>query len=220
MSQNRDNKVRDRQYIEPAEIYRRSFSLIRDAFGERWPEGPEQEIIKRIAHTTADVDYALTFQLSDDALEKGIQAIRAGKGIVTDVSMVTAGIRKEAPARYGCEIRCLLYNEGIAEEAAKRGTTKAAVAIGKAAPFYEGGIVAIGNAPTALFELIDLIKAGKAAPALIVGVPVGFVGAAESKKELIESGIPFISNPCKRGGSPIAATIVNGLFTLAEKNEL
>ncbi|MDC7240538.1 MAG: precorrin-8X methylmutase [Spirochaetales bacterium] len=209
---------KDRQYIEPDEIYRRSFSLIREAFGDRWPDEPEREIIKRIAHTTADVDFALTFQMSPDAIVKGVEAIRAGKGIVTDVSMVMAGIRKEPLAKYGCPLNCLLYDEGVAEEAAKRGTTKAAVAIGKAAPLYEGGIVSIGNAPTALFELIDLVKAGKAAPALIVGVPVGFVGAAESKIELIESGIPFISNPSKRGGSPIAATIVNGLCTLAARS--
>ncbi len=209
---------KDRQYIEPDEIYRRSFSLIREAFGDRWPDEPEREIIKRIAHTTADVDFALTFQMSPDAIVKGVEAIRAGKGIVTDVSMVLAGIRKEPLIKYGCPLNCLLYDEGVAEEAAKRGTTKAAVAIGKAAPLYEGGIVSIGNAPTALFELIDLVKAGKAAPALIVGVPVGFVGAAESKIELIESGIPFISNPSKRGGSPIAATIVNGLCTLAARS--
>ena len=210
---------KDRQYLEPAEIYRRSFSLIREAFGENWPKGPRQEIIKRIAHTTADVDFALTFQMSDDAIDKGVQALRSGCGIVTDVSMVVAGIRKEAPGRLGCSINCLLYDKGVAEEAAKRGTTKSAVAIGQAAPLYKGGIVAIGNAPTALFELIDLIKEGKVAPALIIGVPVGFVGAAESKQELIASGIPFISNPGKRGGSPIAATIVNGLCTLAEKSD-
>ena len=210
---------KERQYIEPAEIYRRSFALIKEAFGDRWPTGQNQEIIKRIAHTTADVDFALTFQMSDDAIDKGIAAIRAGKGVVTDVSMVVAGIRKEAPARFGCEINCLLYNDGVAEEAQERKTTKSAVAIGRAAPLYDGGIVSIGNAPTALFELIDLVKAGKANPALIIGVPVGFVGAAESKIELINSGISFISNPCKRGGSPIAATIVTGLFTLAEKDD-
>jgi precorrin-8X/cobalt-precorrin-8 methylmutase len=212
--------TKDRQYIEPAEIYRRSFALIREAFGDRWPEGPEQEIIKRIAHTTADVDFALTFRMSDDALKKGVEALRGGKGIVTDVSMVSAGIRKEPLERFGCSLNCLLYDEGVAAEAKERGTTKAAVAIGRAAPLYEGGIVSIGNAPTALFELLDLIKEGKAAPALIVGVPVGFVGAAESKLELMEAGVPFISNPCKRGGSPIAATVVNGLCTLAEKDEL
>lgn len=210
---------KDRQYLEPAEIYRRSFSLIQEAFGKRWPTGPRQELIKKIAHTTADVDFALTFEMSSDAIEKGVQALRSSCGIVTDVSMVAAGIRKEAPGRLGCTINCLLYDDGVAEEAKKRGTTKSAVAIGQAAPLYRGGIVAIGNAPTALFELIDLVKAGKAAPALIIGVPVGFVGAAESKRELIASGTPFISNPDKRGGSPIAATIVNGLCTLAEKSD-
>ena len=150
--------IKDRQYIEPAEIYRRSFALIREAFGERWPEGPEQEIIKRIAHTTADVDFALTFRMSDDALQKGVEALRNGRGIVTDVSMVSAGIRKEPLERFGCDLNCLLYDEGVAADAKARGTTKAAVAIGRAAPLYEGGIVAIGNAPTALFELLDLIK--------------------------------------------------------------
>jgi len=208
----------ERQYLEPAEIYRRSFALIREAFGDRWPEGEEQEIIKRIAHTTADVDFALTFRIRPGAVAAGVKALREGRGIVTDVSMVSAGIRKEPLARLGCDLNCLLYDDGVAAEAKERGTTKAAVAIGRAAPLYEGGIVAIGNAPTALFELLDLIRDGKAAPALIVGVPVGFVGAAESKLELMASDVPFISNPCKRGGSPIAATIVNGLCTLAEKD--
>lgn len=206
---------KDRQYIEPSEIYRRSFSLIREAFGDRWPEGIEQEIIKRVAHTTADVDFALTFQISPDAIKKGVTAIRAGKGIVTDVSMVTAGIRKEPLEKFSCPLNCLLYDEGVAAEAKERGTTKSAVAIGRAAPLYEGGIVSIGNAPTALFELLDLIEEGKASPALIIGVPVGFVGAAESKAELMASPHAYISNPGKRGGSPIAATIVNGLCTLA-----
>jgi precorrin-8X/cobalt-precorrin-8 methylmutase len=209
--------IKDRQYIEPSEIYRRSFALIKEEFGDRWPEDPECEIIKRIAHTTADVDFSLTFQMSDDAIEKGIEALKAGKGVVTDVSMVMAGIRKEPLQNWGCSLNCLLYDEGVAEESARRGTTKSAVAIGRAAPLYEGGIVSIGNAPTALFELIDLVKAGKANPALIIGVPVGFVGAAESKIELINSGIPYIANPSKRGGSPIAATIVNGLCTLAAR---
>jgi precorrin-8X/cobalt-precorrin-8 methylmutase len=212
--------IRERQYIEPDEIYRRSFALIKEEFGDRWPKEPEVEIIKRIAHTTADVDFALTFVMSPDAIEKGINALWEGRGIVTDVSMVMAGIRKEPLEKWGCSLNCLLYDEGVADEARRRGTTKSAVAIGRAAPLYEGGIVSIGNAPTALFELIDLVKAGKANPALIIGVPVGFVGASESKIELINSGIPYISNPSKRGGSPIAATIVNGLCTLAARTAL
>ncbi len=211
-----DHPAGSRQYIPPREIYKRSFALIREAFGERWPEGPEQEVYKRVAHTAADVDFALTFKISPRALEAGVRALRAGCGIVTDVSMVASGIRKEAPGRFGCAVHCLLYDDGVAAEAAERGTTKSAVAIGRAAPLYEGGIVAIGNAPTALFELIDLVQAGKANPALVIGVPVGFVGAAESKQELMASSIPYISNPGRRGGSPFAATIVNALATLAE----
>jgi len=210
--------MNDRQYLKPEEIYKRSFSLIRDAFSDFTAPEKESFIYTKIAHATADVEFAKTFLISDDAVESGIKSILNNKNIVTDVSMVKSGIRINLFEGYTGEVRCFLYDADIAGKAVSRGTTKSAAAITKASEFMEGGIVAIGNAPTALFELIDLIKEGKAKPALIVGIPVGFVGAAESKEELSRLNIPFITNLDKRGGSPIAAAVVNGLITLAGKS--
>lgn len=208
-------KTKERQYLEPAEIYKRSFAIIKEEFGEYRCDDKEMLIRTRIAHTTADVEFAKTFHFHQNAIEAGIKAIKDEKNIFTDVSMVLSGIRPRIPSSYRGELHCFLYDAEIEEEARRRGTTKSAAAITKGVSTYAGGIVAIGNAPTALFELIDLIKNGTAAPALIVGVPVGFVGAAESKIELMELEIPWISNPDRRGGSPLAAAIVNGLIHLA-----
>ena len=204
-----------RQYLPPDEIYRRSFARIREEFGDY--EGPEGEMLirTRIAHTSADVEFAKTFSFHPQAVEAGTQALRQGAHIVTDVSMVSSGIRARLPESYRGNLSCFLYDDGVAEKAAELGTTKSAVALAGACEAFENGIVAIGNAPTALFELIDLMEEGKARPALIVGVPVGFVGAAESKLELMELDVPFITNPDRRGGSPLAAAIVNGLIHLA-----
>ena len=210
-------KNKERQYLEPDEIYRRSFAIIKKEFGDYRAEEKEMLLRTRIAHTTADVEFSKTFSFHKDAITAGITAIQNGKNIFTDVSMVSSGIRPRIQDGYKGELLCFLYDEGISDEAKKRETTKSAAAMTKGVPFYKDGIVAIGNAPTALFELIDLIKEGKAKPALIVGVPVGFVGAAESKLELMELNTPFITNPDRRGGSPIAAAIVNGIIALADK---
>ena len=212
------SEMDNRQYLKPEEIYKRSFKIIQEAFGAF--TAPEQElfIYTKIAHASADVEFAKTFLIAEAAVEAGINALLNGQNIITDVSMVKSGIRINLLKEYRGEVRCFLYDDDIAPEAARRGTTKSAAAMTKAADFMAGGIVAIGNAPTALFELIDLIKAGKAKPALVIGVPVGFVGAAESKQELSELDIPFITNPDKRGGSSIAAAVVNGLITLAGKS--
>jgi len=204
-----------RQYLPPEEIYKRSFEGIQRDFGKY--SAPENEMLirTRIAHTSADVEFSKSFIFHPEAITAGIKALRAGKNIVTDVSMVEAGIRSRLPEKFSGKLQCFLYDEGVAAEAKRRGSTKSAVALAWACDDFKDGIVAIGNAPTALFELIDLIEEGKARPALVVGVPVGFVGAAESKLELMEMDIPFISNPERRGGSPLAAAIVNGLIYLA-----
>ncbi len=204
-----------RQYLPPEEIYKRSFTHIRDEFGDYNVPEDEMLIRTRIAHTSADVEFSKTFVFHPEAITAGITALTAGKNIVTDVSMVESGIRSRLPGNYKGSLRCFLYDDGVAAEARRTGSTKSAVALSGARDDFEGGIVAIGNAPTALFELIDLIEEGLARPALVVGVPVGFVGAAESKQELISMNIPFISNPDRRGGSPLAAAIVNGLIHLA-----
>ncbi len=204
-----------RQYLAPDEIYRRSYARIKEEFGDYRTSDEEMLIRTRITHATTDVEFAKSFVFHPGALEAGIQALRSGRNIVTDVTMVESGIRPRLPEAYTGSLACFLYNEGIADEADRTGSTKSAVALAGACEFYRDGIVAIGNAPTALFELIDLIEEGRAKPALIVGVPVGFVGAAESKQELLDIDVPFITNPDRRGGSPLAAAIVNGLIHLA-----
>lgn len=210
---------KERQYLEPDEIYKRSFAIIGEEFGDYAVEEKEMLVRTRIAHTTADVEFSKTFQFHQDAIAAGIKAIDQGKNIFTDVSMVSSGIRPRIPNDYKGELLCFLYDDEIGEEAKRRETTKSAAAMTKGAPFYKDGIVAIGNAPTALFELIDMIKEGRAQPALIVGVPVGFVGAAESKQELMELNIPYITNPDRRGGSPIAAAVVNGIIALSNRTK-
>jgi len=204
-----------RQYLPPEEIYRRSFSRIQKDFGSYKFSEEEMLIRTRIAHTSADVDFAKSFVFHPEAINAGIRALQEGKNIVTDVSMVESGIRARLPGNYTGKLQCFLYDDGVAAGAKRTGSTKAAVAMAGASDDFRDGIVAIGNAPTALFELIDLIGEGKARPALVIGVPVGFVGAAESKEELMEMQVPFISNPDRRGGSPLAAAIVNGLIHLA-----
>ena len=203
-----------RQYLPPDEIYRRSFSLIAEEFGDYRCGEKEMLIRTRIAHTSADVEFAKTFRFHPGAIPAGIAALRDNRNIVTDVTMVASGIRARLPQQYEGELSCFLYDDDVAAEARKRGSTKSAVALAKATDTFSGGIVAIGNAPTALFELIDLMEEGLARPALIVGVPVGFVGAAESKLELMDLDVPWIANPDRRGGSPLAAAIVNGLIHL------
>lgn len=204
-----------RQYLPPEEIYKRSFSQIQENYGDF--DGSEEEFLirTRIAHTSADVDFSKTFVFHPEAISAGIKALKSGKNIITDVSMVVAGIRSRLPDDYGGKLECFLYDDWVAAEAKRTGSTKSAVALASACDEFEDGIVAIGNAPTALFELIDLIEEGRAKPALVVGIPVGFVGAAESKQELINMDIPYIANPGRRGGSPLAAAVVNGLIHLA-----
>ncbi len=210
---------RGRQYLKPEEIYKKSFNIIKREFGVY--NCPEKEMLirTRIAHTTTDVEFAKSFIFHKDAIESGIKAINENKNIFTDVSMVASGIRARLNKNFNGKLLCFLYDDDISENAKNRGTTKSAVAMTKGAPFYKDGIVAIGNAPTALFELIDMVKNGTAAPALIVGVPVGFVGAEDSKRELSELRIPYITNIDRKGGSPIAAAIVNGIITLAGKDQ-
>lgn len=200
------------------EITEKSFSIIRERLGD-FRAGPEEmEIIIRIAHTTGDVEFAKTFLMTREALLRGAEALARGRNVVTDVEIVRAGIRRGLVEEMGGRVECLLNDPEVVAGAAKTGGTRSELAMRRAAPLLEGGIAAIGNAPTALFALLDMIREGTARPALVVGVPVGFVGAAESKKALAESGVPCVTNPGERGGSTIAAAVVNGLLVLARRH--
>jgi len=203
----------------PEDIYRESFSIVEEKLGPRTGSAEEREVIKRVAHASADVSFARRLVISEGAVAAGIRAVRAGKNILTDVEMVRAGVRKAAVEAAGGETLCFLRDAETAEIAGREGITRSAAAMRLAAPLIEGGIVAIGNAPTALFELCRLIDASAARPALVVGVPIGFVGAAESKRELLKRGVPCITNRGRRGGSAIAAAVVNAVISLAQRGD-
>jgi precorrin-8X/cobalt-precorrin-8 methylmutase len=175
----------------------------------------ERQIIRRIVHTTGDVNIAELIKISPDAVEAGLGAIRAGRPIFTDVQMLRSGISPIRLEQFGIGTMCLIKDPEVAAEAKRTGKTRAMIAMAKAAPELEGGIIAIGNAPTALFELCAMINRGEIRPALVVGTPVGFVGAKESKELLTETPVPYITIEGTRGGSTIAVAALNALLRLA-----
>jgi precorrin-8X/cobalt-precorrin-8 methylmutase len=169
-----------------------------------------------VIHASADFELGRSLRFTPDAVRAGIQAIRAGRPVIADVQMVEVGISKPRLEKFGGSVHCFISDPDVAEAAKQLNTTRAIIATRKAAALYEGAIFAIGNAPTALLELIRLVKTGEAKPSLIVGVPVGFVSAAESKELLSQlQGVPFITNLGRKGGSPVAVSIVNAISLLA-----
>lgn len=201
---------------DPRAIEEKSMAIIEENLPEilSRPVG-EREIIKRVVHTTGDISIAGLVLIHPRAVESGLGAIRAGRTVVTDINMLKAGINAARLKSFGMDARCYISDPDVAEEAKREGLTRAMVAMRRAASEAAGGIIAVGNAPTALFALCSLIKSGEASPALVVGTPVGFVGAKESKEALMELNIPYITVPGTRGGSTIAAAIVNALLYLA-----
>ncbi|MGA8942790.1 MAG: precorrin-8X methylmutase [Thermoactinomyces sp.] len=202
---------------EPQAIERLSFDIIRRELGKHPFTREQFPIVQRVIHATADFELGRSLVFHPQAVDAGIRAILGGKTVVSDVQMVQTGISKPRIAQFGGKTRVFIGDPDVAEEAGRLGTTRAIIAMRKAAKEAEGGIFAIGNAPTALLELIRLVREGIAKPGLIIGVPVGFVSAAESKEELMKCDVPFISNRGRKGGSPAAVAIVNALSLLAEK---
>ena len=209
------------EQMKPMDIEKRSFAIITELLGERRLDPENELVIKRAIHTTADFDYADNLVFSDHAVTKGIEALRAGCDIVTDTQMAKAGINKTILASLGGEVHCFMSDPDVAQEARSRGVTRAFVSMEKAAALEKPCIFAIGNAPTALLSLEQLMEEGKAAPALIIGVPVGFVNVVESKERLFEvctaHGVPAIVAMGRKGGSNVAAAICNALvYSAAE----
>lgn len=205
---------------DPRAIESRSFEIIEGLLAGKGCNGPEGEVVKRVVHATADLEFADLLIFSEGSVAAGISAIASSCNIITDVNMLRAGITKERPG--GAEAFCFIIDQDVKQTAKGEGITRSAAGIRKAAGLglIDGSIVAIGNAPTALLEIMRLIKNG-ARPALIVGVPVGFVGAAESKEAL--GGIteaPFITNRGRKGGTPVAAAVVNAIIKLANQGGL
>ena len=200
------------EIIKPMDIEKRSFEIITELLGDKVLEAENELVIKRVIHTTADFDYADNLCFSEHAVQRGIEALRSGCNIVTDTQMARSGINKTVLGRLGGEVRCFMSDPDVAEEAKARGVTRAMVSMERAAALDRPCIFAIGNAPTALIALYDLIKAGKLAPALVIGVPVGFVNVVESKEQIMTAGVPYIVARGRKGGSNVAAAICNAML--------
>jgi len=200
------------EIVKPMEIEKRSFEIITELLGDRELDPENAPVIKRVIHTTADFDYADNLRFSAHAVQKGIEALRGGCDIVTDTQMARAGINKTVLGRLGGQAHCFMSDPDVALEAQERGVTRAAVSMERAAALEKPCIFAIGNAPTALFSLRDLLEAGRLAPALVVGVPVGFVNVVESKERIMEAGVPYIVSQGRKGGSGVAAAICNAML--------
>jgi precorrin-8X/cobalt-precorrin-8 methylmutase len=200
------------QVVKPAEIEARSMEIITSELNGRvWPE-PEFSIVKRCIHTSADFDYADNLCFSERAAEIGVEALRNGASIVTDTRMAASGINKAKLASYGGQVHCFMDAADVAAEAKERECTRAAICMERAAGLDEKLIIAVGNAPTALIRLYELIQEGKIRPELIIGAPVGFVNVVEAKELIMTAGIPFIVPRGRKGGSNIAATICNAML--------
>lgn len=202
--------------IAPMDIERESFRIITEELGDRVIDPEKAPIVKRVIHTSADFDYADTLYFSENAVRLALDAIRGGAWIVTDTQMALAGINKRAAARFGCEAVCFMPDEDVAKRARDEGVTRARVSMDKAADLGENVIFAIGNAPTALIRLRERIDAGYR-PKLIIGVPVGFVNVVASKEGIIETDVPCIVARGRKGGSNIAACIVNALLYMLDE---
>lgn len=198
--------------IKPMDIEKRSFEIITELLGDKTLDPENELVIKRAIHTTADFDYADQLVFSEHAVQKGIEALKNGCDIVTDTQMAKAGINKNILAKLGGQVHCFMADEDVAAEAKKRGVTRAVVSMEKAAALGKPCIFAIGNAPTALIRLDEMIKEGTLHPALIIGVPVGFVNVVESKELIIDSDVPYIVARGRKGGSNVAAAICNALL--------
>ena len=198
--------------IKPMDIEKRSFAIITELLGDTKLDPENELVIKRVIHTTADFDYVQNLVFSPHAVTKGLAALRTGCHIVTDTQMAKAGINKTILSRLGGEVHCFMSDPDVAAEAKERGVTRAIVSMEKAAQLPGQCIFAIGNAPTALIALHGLIEAGKLDPALIIGVPVGFVNVVESKELFLDSSVPHIIARGRKGGSNVAAAICNALL--------
>jgi len=205
--------------MKPSEIEISSFNIIDKEAGAHAFDRQEWSIVRRMIHTSADFHYMESIRFHPLAIEAGIRALSSGKNILTDTEMARSGIRKKSVQVFGGDTLCLINDPMVAKASKRLNTTRSKEAVDMAVEKMKGGIYAVGNAPTALLRLIELIDKGMAAPALVLGFPVGFVNAAESKALLEEMDFPFITNQGRKGGSNIAASVVNALIILAEQDK-
>lgn len=204
--------------VLPTEIENRSFEMIQEELGDRkFPEDLDP-IIKRVIHTSADFEYADTLCFSEDVVKRATEALKQGVSIITDTQMAKSGINKRILSKLGGQVHCFIADEDVIENAKKNGTTRAVASMEKAAARKEPFIFAIGNAPTALIRLYELIEEGMLDPALVIGVPVGFVNVVQSKELIMETTSPYIVSRGRKGGSNVAAAICNALLYMIDNN--
>ena len=209
------------EFVKPDDIEARSFQIITNELGDRAPDPEHELVIKRVIHTSADFDYADNLVFSSHATNVGVEALKNGCSIVTDTKMAASGINKRVLERFGGKVYNFMSDADVAAEARERGCTRAAVCMEHAAALGKPLIYAIGNAPTALVRIYEMLQADEmpCRPALIVGVPVGFVNVVESKELICELDVPHIVARGRKGGSNVAAAICNALLYLASNDE-
>lgn len=203
--------------VQPQEIEGKSFEMITEELGEHPFTDEQYPVVQRVIHASADFELGRSMVFHPDAIQAGIAALRAGQSVIADVQMIQAGVSKDRIRGFGGDVHVHISDPDVMEEAKRLNTTRAIISTRKATQMYDGGIYAIGNAPTALLELIRLVKEGEARPGLIIGMPVGFVSAAESKDELRKLDIPFITNIGRKGGSTIVVAALNAISLMAVK---
>lgn len=196
---------------DPDEIERRSMEIIESELSVPIP--PENKaVVKRVIHCTADFDYARNLVFSEGAVEKALRTLKGGCTVVTDTQMAKSGINKSAAGKLGCAVMCFMSDPDVAEIAKKRGCTRAVASMEKASRLGGPLVFAIGNAPTALLRIREMMDEGTLRPELVIGVPVGFVNVVESKEAIMETNVPYIVAKGRKGGSNVAAAIVNALM--------
>lgn len=201
--------------VLPEEIEQRSFEIIGEELAGRSFRSEEEPIIKRVIHTTADFSYADSLCFSSGAITIALEALRKGAAIVSDTTMVQAGIHKKTLERLGGRTICHIGSAEVAKEAADRGTTRSSICMEKTTALEEPFVVAVGNAPTALIRLYELIMEERIKPVLVIGVPVGFVNVVQSKELIMQTEVPFIVARGRKGGSNVAAAVCNALLYMA-----
>ena len=208
------NGLKKIEQLRPEEIEKRSFEIITEELKSRGVELPEEEalVTKRVIHTSADFDYVNTLTYSEHAVQTAKELILQGADIVTDTNMALAGINKKMLVRYGGEVHCYMADETVARLAKERGITRAAVSMEMAAKREKPVLFAIGNAPTALIRLYEMIQDQTYIPAFIIGVPVGFVNVEIAKELILKTDVPHIINRGRKGGSNVAAAICNAII--------
>ena len=193
-----------------------SMQIIENEIGSHPYNEQEWPIVRRIIHSTADFDFARDNKIifHKDAVKNGLDALKNGCSVVVDVNGIVGLLNKQNPKDFGNDVICNISEPSLMEAAKKEGKTRAQMSMRIAKEDMNGGIVVVGNAPTALLEVMEMIREGITKPALVIGIPVGFVSAVESKDELSRMDIPFITNQGRKGGSPCASAIVNALYKL------